>query len=371
MKVPTWLLFGALALARLRIKLLCNFDIDELSPEEHVGISFIPALFLHGGSDDFIAPHHSQKLYEAYTGDKDFELVLGDHNTPRDVPVIKKAVSFLVQALRCSVAPAQGNMNLATMLGFDPIQVDSTVERGVLKGQVMIEAARQLALAGSEARKLQLLDLMKASMTSRFEAAAQIMESAGEAGFCLILLPVPTDYGGSNRPPTLLFALCSSKGLQVQQLVEGKEPKILAEASVTLEVGVPVMLVLELTTPAARNRPGFGALQLPRLRMLLGTGGPEINVALEEEYRRDVFFWPMKRGEAEMFDTEAKAIEEKRVSTSSALPNSTQCQPTSEVSPSTEPRLRAEIVPEAPDPLGPIDHVEAEQPSISSCCRQS
>eukprot|EP00930_Biecheleria_cincta_P085641 TRINITY_DN75027_c0_g1_i1.p1 TRINITY_DN75027_c0_g1~~TRINITY_DN75027_c0_g1_i1.p1 ORF type:complete len:583 (-),score=107.29 TRINITY_DN75027_c0_g1_i1:57-1778(-) len=371
-KVPTWLLFGALALARLRIKLLCNFDIDELSPEEHVGVSFIPALFIHGSSDDFIAPHHSKKLFEAYTGDKDFELVLGDHNTPRDVPVIKNAVSFLVQALRCSVAPAQGRTNLATMLGFDPIQVDGAVERGILKGQVVIEAARQLALAGSEARKLRLMEIMKAGMHARLEAAAQIMESAGEAGFCLILLPAPTDYGGSNRPPTLIFALCSSKGLQVQQLVEGKEPKILAEASVRFEVGIPVMLVLELTAPGASNRPGFGALQLPRLRMLLGTGGPEINVTLEEEYRREVFFWPMTRGEAELFDTEVKSLEEKRVSTSSA-PSSTLCQPTSEVlrHASAEPRLGAEIVPEAPDPVGAIDHVEAELPSISSCCHQS
>lgn len=122
MKVPSWLLSGALALGRMRIKqlaleksswscesardvtkrgimnwpkwpnnaflfypflrLLCNFDIDdpwqrfaqlqfscsalwvtlpevllclstkELSPIEHVGNSFIPALFLHGVEDD-------------------------------------------------------------------------------------------------------------------------------------------------------------------------------------------------------------------------------------------------------------------------------------------------------------------------------
>merc|ERR1712232_1120401 len=80
-KVPSWLLSGAIAVGRLRIRSLCGFDIDQLVPDHHVGGSFIPAFFIAASGDDFIAPHHTQRLYDMYTGDKELEMVDGDHNS--------------------------------------------------------------------------------------------------------------------------------------------------------------------------------------------------------------------------------------------------------------------------------------------------
>lgn len=35
---------------------------------KHVKIAYIPAFFIAAESDDFIAPKHTKKLYEAYAG---------------------------------------------------------------------------------------------------------------------------------------------------------------------------------------------------------------------------------------------------------------------------------------------------------------
>ncbi|CAN1807319.1 Uncharacterized protein YqkD [Linum perenne] len=44
---------------------------------------FVPALFGHAIEDDFIQPHHSDQIYEAYMGDKNIIKFEGDHNSPR------------------------------------------------------------------------------------------------------------------------------------------------------------------------------------------------------------------------------------------------------------------------------------------------
>lgn len=54
------------------IKSKANFDIYKLSPIAHVKRSYIPALFATATEDDFIKPHHSKDLHEAYQGDKNF-----------------------------------------------------------------------------------------------------------------------------------------------------------------------------------------------------------------------------------------------------------------------------------------------------------
>ena len=45
--------------------------------------AFIPALFIAAKDDDFIPPHHTDKLYEAYSGEKQKILIEGDHNSAR------------------------------------------------------------------------------------------------------------------------------------------------------------------------------------------------------------------------------------------------------------------------------------------------
>lgn len=305
-KVPSWLLSAALALGRMRIKLLCNFDIDELSPIEHVGNSFIPALFVHGVEDDFIAPHHSQKLYEAYTGDKELEMVAGDHNTQREAHVNRKSVFFLVQALRCNLPP-MGEGSLASVLGFDAGEVDSCTDRKVLSTRVQGEAARLLATSAPERKGLRLRDMQRLSMSCRLEGALQLCHEGAEAGYCFGLMPQSTDFGGSNRPPVVIFATASSRGLKVAMVVEGRH-EVLETTDASIELGVPVLLVAELADNS--NPESFFAPPQPTtLRLTLGTGNAEMNLSLPEEFKRDMLFWPVTyAGDAEIFDIEVKDL---------------------------------------------------------------
>lgn len=43
-----------------------KFDIVELNTIKVAKSSFVPVLFGHAGDDDFIQPHHSDRIFEAY-----------------------------------------------------------------------------------------------------------------------------------------------------------------------------------------------------------------------------------------------------------------------------------------------------------------
>jgi hypothetical protein len=70
-------------LVRSTIKSKANFDVYDLTPISHVKECFIPALFATADNDDFIQPHHSKELHEAYAGDKNLVTFEGDHNSQR------------------------------------------------------------------------------------------------------------------------------------------------------------------------------------------------------------------------------------------------------------------------------------------------
>ena len=59
-----------------------------------------PAIFVTGEHDDFIKPHHSEQLHEAYPTDKKLMLqVPGDHNDPRPMSLFDTVQEFLLEHL--------------------------------------------------------------------------------------------------------------------------------------------------------------------------------------------------------------------------------------------------------------------------------
>jgi hypothetical protein len=48
------------------VKRKASFDIMELDTIQVAKRCFVPALFGHATEDDFILPHHSDKIYESY-----------------------------------------------------------------------------------------------------------------------------------------------------------------------------------------------------------------------------------------------------------------------------------------------------------------
>ncbi|KAF0913583.1 hypothetical protein E2562_023297 [Oryza meyeriana var. granulata] len=74
-----------LAIQHMRkvVKRKASFDIMDLDTIQVAKRCFVPALFGHATEDDFILPHHSDKIYESYVGDKNIIKFDGDHNSPR------------------------------------------------------------------------------------------------------------------------------------------------------------------------------------------------------------------------------------------------------------------------------------------------
>uniref|UniRef100_A0A1D1XWE5 Uncharacterized protein yqkD n=1 Tax=Anthurium amnicola TaxID=1678845 RepID=A0A1D1XWE5_9ARAE len=65
------------------IKRKANFDIMDLDTMQVAKHCYVPALLGHATDDDFIQPHHSDRIYDAYAGDKNIIKFDGDHNSPR------------------------------------------------------------------------------------------------------------------------------------------------------------------------------------------------------------------------------------------------------------------------------------------------
>ncbi|KAF2311057.1 hypothetical protein GH714_019319 [Hevea brasiliensis] len=73
----------AIQYMRRAIQKKAKFDIMDLKTIKVAKSCFVPALFGHAIDDDFIQPHHSDRIFEAYVGDKNIIKFEGDHNSPR------------------------------------------------------------------------------------------------------------------------------------------------------------------------------------------------------------------------------------------------------------------------------------------------
>jgi len=85
---------------RMRIQVLAGFDTEDLCPANHVDKSFIPALFVTARDDTFILPHHTKSLFDAYSGDKELEVIDGDHNSERPLDALERSADFFCRAFR-------------------------------------------------------------------------------------------------------------------------------------------------------------------------------------------------------------------------------------------------------------------------------
>ena len=59
-------------------------------------------MFATATGDDFILPHHSEKLHAAYAGDKNLVYFEGDHNSPRPDFFLNSVVIFFINTLQVS-----------------------------------------------------------------------------------------------------------------------------------------------------------------------------------------------------------------------------------------------------------------------------
>ncbi|XP_031249008.1 uncharacterized protein LOC116106836 [Pistacia vera] len=82
-RLPKFTVKFAIQFMRKAIQKKAKFDITDLNTTKVAKSCFVPALFGHAVEDDFIQPHHSDRIFEVYAGDKNIIKFEGDHNSPR------------------------------------------------------------------------------------------------------------------------------------------------------------------------------------------------------------------------------------------------------------------------------------------------
>ncbi|XP_054805586.1 uncharacterized protein LOC129308491 isoform X2 [Prosopis cineraria] len=82
-RLPKFTVKFAIQYMRRAIQKKAKFDIMDLNTIKVSKCCFVPALLGHADDDGFIRPHHSDRIFEAYMGDKNIIKFEGDHNSPR------------------------------------------------------------------------------------------------------------------------------------------------------------------------------------------------------------------------------------------------------------------------------------------------
>lgn len=82
-RLPKFTVKFAIQYMRKAIQKKAKFDIMDLNSIKVAKSCFVPVLLGHAIDDDFIQPHHSERIFDAYVGDKNIIKFEGDHNSIR------------------------------------------------------------------------------------------------------------------------------------------------------------------------------------------------------------------------------------------------------------------------------------------------
>jgi len=104
--LPSWLIDPAIALVKMRVQDLADFDIDELVPLESAKKARIPAIFISRRGDTFVSDQHTKDLLKNYAGDCEHIELEGDHSCTRTSDDIKHVVDFFCRAFNCHAIAA-------------------------------------------------------------------------------------------------------------------------------------------------------------------------------------------------------------------------------------------------------------------------
>lgn len=98
--LPSFILNQAIKLVKSTVHKKAKFNLDDIEPLNYAKRCFIPALFTAATDDDFVRPHHSKILFDAYQGDKNIIMIEGDHNSIRSKFFKDSAAIFFYNCLQ-------------------------------------------------------------------------------------------------------------------------------------------------------------------------------------------------------------------------------------------------------------------------------
>lgn len=140
--IPTFLLGMALGVVGSEVRSRADFELTELCPARKARFAVAPALFGVASDDNFVLPHHTQDIYDAWGGtDKSIITFTGGHNGQRPDAFRDKAVKFLMERLaqaqteaflkytleRASVLRVAAELEDREAAGEDPAKWDGAV----------------------------------------------------------------------------------------------------------------------------------------------------------------------------------------------------------------------------------------------------
>eukprot|EP00930_Biecheleria_cincta_P003443 TRINITY_DN104375_c0_g1_i1.p1 TRINITY_DN104375_c0_g1~~TRINITY_DN104375_c0_g1_i1.p1 ORF type:complete len:671 (+),score=114.77 TRINITY_DN104375_c0_g1_i1:227-2239(+) len=308
--IPSWATSAVLAGARSSIQFRAGFDIDDLEAENHVSQSFMPALFIAAKSDDFVAPHHSQGLFESYQGEKEFYLTEGDHQSARPEACRRMAVLFLCRAFHtqrldellrlhtgglvdifAKATPAgQQSGNTAVPVGYGREGVDG--EGADICGQMhVIPALNQMALTHGKRCQRPLVATVR----------LQLLQDTSEAGYFIRLEPAGGALAAAELEATgdfghpCLWVLSVSAEASVVSRVH-------SDALRTQVVGPGLTLGSAVSVEVSIDRTGTLALQIG--------ANPVLKVDTGQTFRCELTLWCMQlRGPALFLDFQVEDSE--------------------------------------------------------------
>lgn len=99
-QIPTPIMKLACSVVQQSVKKRAEVNLDRLKPIAFVRACSIPALFITGTRDRYVASHHSEELADKYDGPALVMKVDSDHYSEREQSVYNESVDFLFGAMR-------------------------------------------------------------------------------------------------------------------------------------------------------------------------------------------------------------------------------------------------------------------------------
>ena len=110
-KLPSFLIEGALKIIRMTIRKKNGLDIDKLKPIDAAPKTTQPAFFIHANDDELINNKHSEMLINAYKGNnKTLKRCNGQHNTKRPNKLIREVGDFFYMHLHPNSSEVNNNI---------------------------------------------------------------------------------------------------------------------------------------------------------------------------------------------------------------------------------------------------------------------
>lgn len=127
--LPHFLIKLGLQIMRSEIGSMAGFDLQKVNPIEYAARAVCPALFGVAGDDNFVLPHHTFDVCEAWGGHRVLHAFEGGHNGRRPQWFLHEAADFLSQRLHTAAGMAVPERPTPQVVSLGLVSPDSSPEK--------------------------------------------------------------------------------------------------------------------------------------------------------------------------------------------------------------------------------------------------